>query len=93
MSRSMKGLTVCLCVSVFLSLICPIATAQISNGFPPLWDYCSFRTEVYPPYQSSQFEWSNGDIIVDNFEYWDSPKNHGWEGEFWIGPQTWCDSF
>jgi hypothetical protein len=35
------------------------------------------------PAQSSQqmtvpVRLSNGDILIDNFEYWDSPANHGW---------------
>jgi hypothetical protein len=82
MSRCMKGLILCLSVSVFLYLICPKATAQLSYGFPALWNYCPFHTGICPSYQSSQFEWLRGDIIVDNFEYWDSsPLNHGWEAE------------
>jgi len=54
---------------VLLSLIC---CSQASAAY--VWN---------DPAQSSQqmtvpVRLSNGDILIDNFEYWDSPANHGW---------------
>ncbi|MGA1841743.1 MAG: hypothetical protein ACMUIU_14055 [bacterium] len=54
------------------------AIAQVGFGAPPLWDFPSFQTQpLQVPTWEDPFN-GKGDILVDNFEYWDSPYNHGW---------------
>jgi hypothetical protein len=54
------------------------AIAQVGFGFPPLWDFPSFQSQpLQVPTWEDPFN-GEGDILVDNFEYWDSPYNHGW---------------
>lgn len=46
--------------------------AQVSGA---IWRYPAFSSQsLRVPAMSG----STGDILVDNFEYWDSPYNHGW---------------
>jgi hypothetical protein len=75
MKNVMKTLMVCLVVTLVFTMVRTTAMAQLSYGFPPLWNYPAFSTQpqVVPTVSSS-----TGDILIDNFEYWDSPYNHGW---------------
>jgi len=50
----------------------------VGFGFPPLWEFPSFSSQpLQVPTWEDPFN-GEGDILVDNFEYWDSPYNHGW---------------
>ncbi|MGA1844760.1 MAG: hypothetical protein ACMUIS_09395 [bacterium] len=72
--------TIMLCVAVTLvfAITQSTALAQIRFGFPPLWDFPSFSSQpLQVPTWEDPFK-GEGDILVDNFEYWDSPYNHGW---------------
>jgi len=75
MKNVMKTLMVCLVVTLVFIMVRTTAMAQLSFGFPPLWDYPAFSTQplVVPTVSAT-----TGDILIDNFEYWDSPYNHGW---------------
>ncbi|MGA1797053.1 MAG: hypothetical protein ACMUIL_14475, partial [bacterium] len=77
--RDVKS-TIMLCVAVTLvfAITQSTAVAQIRFGFPPLWDFPSFSSQpLQVPTWEDPFT-GEGDILVDNFEYWDSPYNHGW---------------
>lgn len=58
-------------ILVMVDLMC---VAQSGNVF----QFPTFTTQpLRVPTWSNPVEGS-GDILVDNFEYWDSPLNHGW---------------
>ncbi|MGA1796913.1 MAG: hypothetical protein ACMUIL_13745, partial [bacterium] len=50
------------------------ATAQFP-GTGAVWQFPAFLSQ---PLQVPTTSITTGDILVDNFEYWDSPYNHGW---------------
>ena len=75
MKNVMKTLMVCLVVILIFMAGRPTAMAQLSYGFPPLWSYPAFSTQ---PQVLPTVSTTTGDILIDNFEYWDSPYNHGW---------------
>ncbi|MGA1844998.1 MAG: hypothetical protein ACMUIS_10600 [bacterium] len=73
-----KTLIVCVVVALVMVMVETAAIAQVGFGFPPLWNFPSFSTQ---PLQVPTWEdpfLGEGDILIDNFEYWDSPYNHGW---------------
>ena len=78
MKNTMKTLMVCLIVTLTFVMVRSAAIAQVGFGFPPLWDLPSFQSQpLQVPTWEDPFN-GEGDILVDNFEYWDSPYNHGW---------------
>jgi hypothetical protein len=78
MKNVMKTLMVCMIVTLAFVTVRSAAIAQVGFGFPPLWDYPSFSSQpLQVPTWEDPFN-GEGDILVDNFEYWDSPYNHGW---------------
>jgi len=77
MNRILKGVMVGFLLFLILAAVRTTAMAQLSFGFPQLWKYPSSSSD------SQQIpEWwkclRSGDILVDDFEYWDSTYNHGW---------------
>jgi hypothetical protein len=73
MKNTMKTLMVCLIVTLTFVMVRSTAMAQGS-----LWDLPSFQSQpLQVPTWEDPFN-GEGDILVDNFEYWDSPYNHGW---------------
>jgi len=78
MKNVTKTLMVCLVVTFALVIVRSAAIAQVGFGRPPLWDFPSFSSQpLQVPTWEDPFA-GEGDILVDNFEYWDSPYNHGW---------------
>jgi hypothetical protein len=78
MKNVMKTLMVCLIVTLAIVMVRSTAIAQAGFGFPPLWNFPSFSSQpLQVPTWEDPFN-AEGDILVDNFEYWDSPYNHGW---------------
>ncbi|MGA1842875.1 MAG: hypothetical protein ACMUIU_19845 [bacterium] len=78
MKNTMKTLMVCLIVTLTFVMVRSAAIAQVGFGFPPLWNFPSFSSQpLQVPTWEDPFN-GEGDILVDNFEYWDSPYNHGW---------------
>jgi len=78
MKNRIKTLMVCLVVAAALVMVGSTAIAQVGFGFPPLWYHPSFSSQpLQVPTWEDPFK-GEGDILVDNFEYWDSPYNHGW---------------
>jgi len=78
MKSVMKTLIVCVVVASVMVMSGTAAVAQVGFGFPPLWSSPTFSTQ---PMQVPTWEdpfLGEGDILIDNFEYWDSPYNHGW---------------
>lgn len=66
-----------LIISIILILISSPSIAQVGI-FGTIWDFPSFTQQ---PLQVPTWEnplTADGDLLVDNFEYWDSPCNHGW---------------
>ena len=76
MKNIMKTLMVCALVALAFVMVRSTAIAQVNLGFP-LWDFPAFSTQ---PMQVPTWEdpYNGGDLLIDNFEYWDSPYNHGW---------------
>lgn len=78
MKHATKTLMVCLVVTLAFVMVRSTAMAQVGFGFPPLWNFPSFSSQpLQVPTWEDPFK-GEGDILVDNFEYWDSPYNHGW---------------
>jgi hypothetical protein len=78
MKNTMKTLIVCAVVILAFITFRSTAIAQVGFGFPPLWDFPSFSSQpLQIPTLEDPFN-GEGDILIDNFEYWDSPYNHGW---------------
>jgi hypothetical protein len=75
MKNVMKTLMVCLIVTVALAMVGSAAIAQVNFGVPPIWDYPAWSSQ---PLNVPAVSLTKGDILIDNFEYWDSPYNHGW---------------
>ncbi|MGA1845304.1 MAG: hypothetical protein ACMUIS_12140 [bacterium] len=81
-------------------LVPPPALAFIPLAYPPVrFDYGQVygQPRFFPMTQVPTWEdpfKGEGDILVDNFEYWDSPYNHGWRApeypwpNYPIGPWT-----
>jgi hypothetical protein len=69
----MKTLMVCLIVTLAFVMVRSTAMAQGS-----IWSLPAFSSQpLQVPTWQDPFR-GEGDILVDNFEYWDSPYNHGW---------------
>jgi hypothetical protein len=64
----MKTLMVCLVLTVALAMVSSTAIAQ------GLWDFPAWTQQPLTVPAAG----ANGEILIDNFEYWDSPYNHGW---------------
>jgi hypothetical protein len=64
----MKTLMVCLVLTVALAMVSSTAIAQ------GLWDFPAWTQQPLTVPSVG----ANGEILIDNFEYWDSPYNHGW---------------
>ncbi|MGA1794764.1 MAG: hypothetical protein ACMUIL_02795 [bacterium] len=81
MSSPAQGVTLCFLVSVLLAIILPFpAAAQIPIGYPPIYTWGG----RIPPKGLLSPAWEGiaideGDILVDAFEYWESPLEHGWQ--------------
>jgi hypothetical protein len=74
MKNITKTLMVCFIVAVALALVGTTATAVLQIPGSSILSLPSFTSQPLTlPYPGL-----NGDILVDNFEYWDSPYNHGW---------------
>jgi len=86
MKTPIKFLIITLTVFVTLLMVNSAVLAQqqpYNTGLPPLWDVPSFQSQpmMLPTWGTavdSQGRPIYRDILVDNFEYWDSPYNHGW---------------
>ncbi|MGA1863444.1 MAG: hypothetical protein ACMUHX_00115 [bacterium] len=78
MKNTIKTLMVCLTVTLAFVMVSSLAMAQVGYGFTPLWQLPSFQSQPLsvPTWQDPYN--GEGDLLVDNFEYWDSPYNHGW---------------
>jgi len=77
-SDAIKTIMVCLAVTLVFVMARSTAVAQVRFGAPPLWTFPSFSSQpLQVPTRENPFT-GEGDILVDNFEYWDSPYNHGW---------------
>jgi hypothetical protein len=78
MKNTMKTLMVCLIVTLTFVMVRSAAIAQVGYGYPPVWQLPSFQSQpLQVPTWQDPYN-GEGDILVDNFEYWDSPYNHGW---------------
>ncbi|MGA1865297.1 MAG: hypothetical protein ACMUHX_09565 [bacterium] len=78
MKNVMKTLMVCLIVTLTFFTLRTAAIAQVGWGTYPLWQFPAFNTQpLQMPVYEDPYN-GTGDILVDNFEYWDSPYNHGW---------------
>jgi len=80
MKNTTKTLMVCLIMAVAIVMVSSAAIAQFgfleAGGVWGLLNYPAFTQQsLVVPTQSS----TTGDILIDNFEYWDSPYNHGWK--------------
>jgi len=67
MKNVIKTLMVCLVITAALSIVCSGAVAQLA-----LPD-STWQSLIVPTATTM-----NDGILIDNFEYWDSPYNHGW---------------
>jgi len=67
MKNVIKTLMVCLVITAALSIVSSVAIAQL--GLPDT---------TWQPLLVPSATTLNDGILVDNFEYWDSPYNHGW---------------
>jgi hypothetical protein len=76
MKNLTKTLMVCLVLTLVLVMVRTTAMAQYFLGFPPLWQNPAFSQQ---PMQVPTISQTTGDILIDNFQYWDSPYNHGWQ--------------
>jgi hypothetical protein len=76
MKNLTKTLMVCLVLALVLIMVRSTAMAQYFLGFPPLWQNPAFSQQ---PMQVPTISQTTGDILIDNFQYWDSPYNHGWQ--------------
>jgi hypothetical protein len=72
MRNAIKLLLFCIIVTIFFSLYGSMAIPQVPG---PIWNFPAFTSQPLIVPTVSRTE---GDILVDNFEYWDSPYNHGW---------------
>ncbi|MGA1864514.1 MAG: hypothetical protein ACMUHX_05580, partial [bacterium] len=77
MKSSLKGLTVFLTLLVLLAILRSIAIAQLNFYYPDFWppEYLRDLQNYSRPATLKK-----GDILVDDFEYSDSPYNQGWTG-------------
>ncbi|MGA1794984.1 MAG: hypothetical protein ACMUIL_03895 [bacterium] len=83
-------------VLILAMLIPPPAVAFMPLAYPPVrYDYDQvYGQPSFSPMMEDPFM-GEGDILVDNFEYWDSPYNHGWRGGYpWpiYSVAPWTDS-
>ena len=62
----------CMLGTFFLGLYTSNAIPQVPGS---IWKLPAFSTQPLVVPTASPI---TGDILVDNFEYWDSPYNHGW---------------
>jgi hypothetical protein len=67
-----KSLTLCFIV---ISLMLLFVGTEMALGFPDIFEFPAFFSQ---PLVVPTVSLTTGDILVDNFEYWDSPYNHGW---------------
>jgi len=67
MKNVIKTLMVCLVVTAALSIMCSVAGAQLA-----------LPATTSQPLVLPSATTGNMGIVIDNFEYWDSPYNHGW---------------
>lgn len=73
MNKDINVYMVCLVFVLAIVMASSPCMAQFL-GFGDIWNPPAFQSQ---PLQLPT--WSDkGDILVDNFEYWDSPYNHGW---------------
>jgi len=79
MKRPLKAFAACLLLSGVWSLLCPAAIAQTVYEFPPNWNfqYTAGQSSIGTSPMTLSDE-PNIFILVDDFEYLDSPYNHGW---------------
>jgi hypothetical protein len=62
----------CMLGIFFLGLYTSKAIPQVPGS---IWQFPAFQSQPLVVPTASP---TTGDILVDNFEYWDSPYNHGW---------------
>ena len=74
MKRGLKIYLICLTVALAVTFTASTGMAQFF-GAGTIWNLPAFSTQPQVVPTSSP---TTGDILVDNFEYWDSPYNHGW---------------
>jgi len=67
---SIFNLAILKLTAVIMVMICQSITAQAIE-LPPI--------DMQMPMTGNALKTAQGDIILDNFEYWDSPLNHGWQ--------------
>lgn len=73
-----KGLfcKVLYCFFLSFSLLLVLRSNVFSDGNPPLWHFPAFS---FQPLQVPTLSETGEDILLDNFEYFDTPYNHGWQ--------------
>jgi hypothetical protein len=74
----LKDLIACLVLLILLAVVTSPPLTLADFEYPSLWDDPSFLNK---PLQEPTWEnpfGCEGDILVENFEYWDSVYNHGW---------------
>jgi hypothetical protein len=70
MKNITKAFIVCLVLTVAFAMVGSTAMAQFG--------YLQLPSFTQQPLAVPTVSPTTGDIMIDNFEYWDSPYNHGW---------------
>ena len=81
MKRAVKFFLVCLFLFTLLNVFHPPAMAQVQDSLLWLVPSFNFQPLVVPTGSDTDGDGAFDHILVDNFEYWDSPYNHGWRQE------------
>ncbi|MGA1872012.1 MAG: hypothetical protein ACMUJM_26140 [bacterium] len=77
MNGTNKYLVICCIIFSAIALLSATGMAQFTGG-GDIWDMPAFESQpMQLPIWSNPLE-GDGDILIDNFEYHDSPLNHGW---------------
>jgi len=72
----MKGMMKILAMPIAAVIMAAFITSMaVAQGNPPLWHFPDF---TYQPLMVPALSQTGGTVLIDNFEYWDSPYNHGW---------------
>ncbi|MGA1843626.1 MAG: hypothetical protein ACMUIS_03580 [bacterium] len=81
MSARIQGFILCFLVSLLLAIILPFfAAAQIPIGYPPIFTWQGrIAAKGLPSPAWEGIAIREGDILVDAFEYWESPLEQGWQ--------------
>jgi len=85
MSRLSKGLTVIWILLFLLAMVGSISIAQVGFGFPSDFNISSPNLYIPPVSNLQNLKY----ILVEDFEYSDSPLNHGWSRSETSGIWEW----